>query len=55
MYKVIEVDGHIHQAVTNPKGEIRYFQFKEAAYNWISKHSYAGMSFKYVIEEVEDD
>lgn len=53
LYHVVSVDGFLHEPVTTTDGFIIYFETIKAAEEWIDRHSYAGMSFKY--EVVEDE
>lgn len=54
---IVEVDGIIRSAIckdgkANKYGEPKIFKTLREAQKWIDKHSYAGMSFKYEIVEV---
>lgn len=56
-FKVVEVDGYIRTTICkdgkpNKYGEPKLFKSLKEAQSWIDKHSYVGMSFKYVIVEV---
>ena len=56
-YYVVEVDGIIKSYIcknnkADKYGEPKLFETKERAQEWIDRHSYKGMSWKYEIEEV---
>ena len=53
-FKVVEVDGYLRTAITDSHGNIRKFTLDKAK-SWIAQHSYKGMSFKYFIEEYDDE
>ena len=57
-FKIVEVDGFIRAAIckngkADKYGEPKLFKTYREAQKWIDKHSYVGMSFKYVIVEVK--
>lgn len=57
-YKIIEIDGIWRAAICKNNKADKYgvpkiFESKKAAANWIEKHSYKGMSFKYEIVEIK--
>ena len=56
MIYVICKDGKLSEYVTYAhgpfKGCTKAFESKETAQEWIKKHSYIGMSFKYEVVEV---
>lgn len=57
-FKIVEVDGFMRTAIckdgkANKYGEPKLFKTLREAQNWIDKHSYVGMSFKYEIVEVK--
>ena len=52
MYVILEIDGILRQYVKKKNGEIRFFDNMSDAENYILKHSYKGMSFRYRIEEL---
>ena len=56
MYKVVKIDGKIREAIdikgkANKYGIVKEFTYEEAQ-NFISKHTYIGMSHKYEIIEI---
>lgn len=58
MYEIVYVDGIYRAAIdkkntVNKYGEPRLWKTRKEAEKWIEKHSYKGMSFHYVIEEME--
>lgn len=55
MYHVVSVDGVLHEPVTTSDGYVKYFDTINDAEEWIDKHSYAGMSFKYEVIDDEAD
>lgn len=55
MYHVVSVDGPLHEPVTTTDGYVKYFETINDAEDWIDKHSYAGMSFKYEVIDDEAD
>lgn len=55
MYHVVSVDGPLHEPVTRADGHVKYFETINDAEDWIDKHSYAGMSFKYEVIDDEAD
>ena len=55
MYHVVCVDGLLHEPVTTSNGYVKYFETINAAEEWIDKHSYSGMSFKYEVIDDEAD
>lgn len=59
MYKIICIDGKIRQTVdkhgkANKYGKPKLLSTYKQAKQWVDKHSYPGMSFRYVINEVSD-
>lgn len=57
MYRIIEVDGFIRAYICKDNKADKYgipkdFKTLKDAKNWITHHSYKGMSFKYEIEKV---
>lgn len=56
MYKVVQIDMSIPYPI-NKKGqpdkysEPKKFETKKDAEKWIERHSYTGMSWKYIVEE----
>lgn len=57
IYKVVYVDGNYRAAICLNNKPDKYGQpkifTKEDAEKWIQRHTYKGMSFKYVIKEVD--
>lgn len=54
-YHIVTNDNGLRSAVTDSKGHIKYFETINAADEWIDKHSYKGMSFKYEVVADEAD
>ena len=55
-YIIVENDGFFRSQIDvkgkpNKYGEAKLFDTEEAAYKWIDKHSYKGMSFRYEVLE----
>jgi hypothetical protein len=60
MYKIICIDGKIRATVdehgkANKYGRPKLLGTYKQAKRWVDQHSYKGMSFKYVINEVSDE
>ena len=62
-YAIIEIDGILRNMVASKgitkfgymdEGNILVFDTKKKAKEWIEKHSYKGMSYKYKIENTKD-
>lgn len=59
MYKIVEVDGILRAYICKNNKADRYgepvlFETKEKAQEWINKHSYKGMSWRYEIIPTSD-
>ena len=59
IYRIVEIDGIIRACVCKNNKADKYgtpknFETKKDAQNWIDRHSYKGMSFKYEIVEIEE-
>lgn len=55
MYHVVSVDGPLQEPVTTSDGYVKYFDTINDAEDWIDKHSYTVMSFKYEVIDDEAD
>ena len=59
MFRVVEVDGMIRTCICRNNKADRYgtpknFETKKAAQEWIERHSYKGMSYKYEVVEIKE-
>lgn len=58
MWYIVEVDGYWRACIcknnkADKYGEKKLFPTKKKAQEWIDRHSYAGMSWKYEIKKEE--
>ncbi|MBR6646964.1 MAG: hypothetical protein IKL09_05545 [Clostridia bacterium] len=54
-YHIVTVDLGLRSPVTDTKEHIKYFETINDADDWIDKHIYAGLSFKYEVVADEND